>query len=321
MKCIQIIKQDKEKTIKLVEENNTKYIQKELKFYDINLYRQLQTIQSPNLPKIYLLQESNNKLTILEEYIDGETLENKQFDDDEIKNILHQLCQCLSILHNQNPPIIHRDIKPENILYHNQIVTLIDFNIAKFQDFNKSKDTQILGSVGYAAPEQYGFEQSNPQTDIYALGKLINVLSTKNLDDIENIPKQLHPIVKKATQLDYRNRYKTVTELDRALQGKSIIIPGIIDENKHNKIISWIWILIFLWIVSNMKDNHAFKNYPITLLSAFFAMYLILIIHFNKPNLIQYKFFEKYWILFSIFLYLGILAVSIFFFNFLDSFL
>jgi serine/threonine protein kinase len=89
---------------------------------------------------------------------------------------MHQLCECLDSLHKLNPPIIHRDIKPENIIYHNNKVTLLDFGIARFLDSKKSKDTLILGSVGYAAPEQFGFQQSNPQTDIYALGKLMNYL-------------------------------------------------------------------------------------------------------------------------------------------------
>ena len=90
---------------------------------------------------------------------------------------MHQLCECLDTLHTLNPPIIHRDIKPENIIYHDNKVTLLDFGIARFLDSKKSKDTLILGSVGYAAPEQFGFHQSDARTDLYAVGVLCNEIN------------------------------------------------------------------------------------------------------------------------------------------------
>lgn len=214
MKTLQIIKQDQDKTISLVEHetSHTKYIQKELNYYDKTLYQTLQKIKNPYLPKIFVIQESDNHLILIEEYIEGKTLDQQSFSKEQVKDIMHQLCECLDSLHKLNPPIIHRDIKPENIIYHNNKVTLLDFGIARFLDSKKNKDTLILGSVGYAAPEQFGFQQSNPQTDIYALGKLMNYLLNGSLEHQNNISFDLKQVILKATQLDYKNRYNSVKE-------------------------------------------------------------------------------------------------------------
>ena len=95
-----------------------------------------------------------------------------------------------------------------------------------FLDSKKNKDTLILGSVGYAAPEQFGFQQSNPQTDIYALGKLMNYLLNGSLEHQNNISFDLKQVILKATQLDYKNRYNSVKEMDLAIQQKLVIIPA-----------------------------------------------------------------------------------------------
>lgn len=140
MKTLQIIKQDNDKTISLIEHKttHTKYIQKELNYYDKILYQTLQKIKNPYLPKIFVVQENDNQLTLLEEYIEGNTLDQQILSKEDVRNIMHQLCECLDTLHKLNPPIIHRDIKPENIIYHNNKVTLLDFGIARFLDLKKA---------------------------------------------------------------------------------------------------------------------------------------------------------------------------------------
>ena len=112
------------------------------------------------------------------------------------------------------------------------ILALHDFR------FQKSKDTLILGSVGYAAPEQFGFQQSNPQTDIYALGKLMNYLLNGSLEHQNNIPFDLKQIILKATQLDYKNRYNSVKEMDLAIQQKLVVIPPLNNDTFKSKMIS-----------------------------------------------------------------------------------
>ncbi len=316
MKEICVIKKDEDKTIKLVESNHTKYIQKELKYYDKDLYTKLQEMNNPYIPKIYVIQEKDHTLTLIEEYIEGETLEGKIFPLKQAKNILHQLCLCLKPIHKMN--IIHRDIKPENIIYHNGKVTLLDFGIARIQDENKSKDTQILGSIGYAAPEQFGFNQSNPQTDIYALGKLYNILLNGTLDNLEGIPKTSQLVIKKACQLDYKNRYKNVSELDAALFNRYFIFPGINNEKTKTKIYCWIYILLSISIAISQQKSSSFKYTLTNQIAIFLLMYTTLWIFFNK-NLFEKCSKKISWPLTYIIVWLILLMIEISILSFIEG--
>ena len=322
MKTLKIIKQDNDKTISLEEHEttHTKYIKKELNFYDKKLYQTLQKIKNPYIPKIFVIQEKNNKLTLIEEYIEGKTLDQQKNSKEQVKDIMHQLCDCLYYLHSLKPPIIHRDIKPENIIYHNHKVTLLDFGIARFLDSTKKKDTLILGSAGYAAPEQFGFEQSNPKTDIYALGKLMNYLLNGTLENQDNIPLDLKKIILKATQIDYKNRYNSFKEMDLAIQGKEMILPPINNETFKSKMISLSWILFILIIVANMEPSKTIKNSFINKLSCFLFMYFGLFLYYNKHLFHKYNLKVPWPILYSIILFLFV-CLDVWFFMWIDSFI
>lgn len=319
MKTLQIIKQDQDKIISLVEHEttHTKYIQKELNYYDKTLYQTLQKIKNPYLPKIFVIQESDNHLTLIEEYINGKTLDQQILSKEDVRNIMHQLCECLDTLHKLNPPIIHRDIKPENIIYHDNKVALLDFGIARFLDSKKSKDTLILGSVGYAAPEQFGFQQSNPQTDIYALGKLMNYLLNGSLEHQNNIPFDLKQVILKATQLDYKNRYNSVKEMDLAIQGKAVIIPPFNHETLKSKLVSLAWILFIFILVVDMEPGETIKNSFIKL-SCFVFIYFGLFLYYNKNLFHKYLPKIPWPILYSIIFFL-FLCLDVWFFMWMDS--
>lgn len=117
---------------------------------------------------------------MLEEFIQGDTLgfllQDALFFPEETKKIVRQVCRALWVLHSIGA--VHRDVKPENIILRGDNAVLIDFDAARFHKPENSADTQILGTTGFAAPEQYGLSQSDIRTDIYALGVLINVMGS-----------------------------------------------------------------------------------------------------------------------------------------------
>ena len=118
----------------------------------------------------------------------------------------------MEILHNNN--IIHRDIKPANVIVKSDgHATLIDLSIATLLSVQKGNDTQNLGTIGYAAPEQFGLSQSRPETDIYALGIMMNIMLTGVHPTIE-IPKG----IKKCTAISIGERYKNIEELKKDLE-------------------------------------------------------------------------------------------------------
>lgn len=191
------------------------YIKKILDVYNPHIYEYFLEHNITGIPKLYNVYEENGQLTLIEEFISGISLQEMMDDQtltlDLIIQFVSELCSILEKLHIQTPSIIHRDIKPSNIIItpcgH---VVLIDFNAAKFStDNNTYHDTVLLGTKGYAAPEQYGFGSSTPQTDIYALGILLKELSLAL-----PVPTTIFDaIISKCTEINPSDRTKTVLEL------------------------------------------------------------------------------------------------------------
>jgi eukaryotic-like serine/threonine-protein kinase len=146
----------------------------------------LSALRHPQVPRIYDHFNDRDHWYLVLEYLEGTTLETylktraaqgKPLQIDEALAIALQLCTVLEYLHTRQPPVIFRDLKPGNIIRSpGGTLCLIDFGIARHFRPGQPRDTQPLGSPGYAAPEQYGREQTTPQTDIYSLGALLHVL-------------------------------------------------------------------------------------------------------------------------------------------------
>jgi serine/threonine protein kinase/uncharacterized protein YggT (Ycf19 family) len=142
-------------------------------------------LNHPNLPQVSDFFEEGMKAYLVMEFIEGKTLEQALDDEhgplDEalVMGWALQLCSVLYYLHNRQPPIIFRDMKPSNVMVNgdNQL-KLIDFGIARIFKTSATKDTTLLGSQGYAPLEQYGRGQSDPRSDIYALGATLYHLLT-----------------------------------------------------------------------------------------------------------------------------------------------
>ena len=125
------------------------------------------------------------------------------------------LCHAMETLHARG--LVHRDIKPENLIVSDTgRVVLIDFNASR-QVKECSRDTVIMGTVGYTSPEQLGLFQTDPRTDIYAAGILYNVMLTGQHPSVTIASGKAGKIVRKCTAVNPDERYQTAAELRSAL--------------------------------------------------------------------------------------------------------
>ena len=125
------------------------------------------------------------------------------------------VCRARWVLHSIGA--VHRDVKPENIILRGKEAVLIDFDAARFHKPELDTDTQILGTTGFAAPEQYGLSQSDIRTDIYAVGILINVMLTGQHPSKELAEGRMGWSVDRCTHVNPQRRYKNVLRLMEAL--------------------------------------------------------------------------------------------------------
>ena len=176
-------------------------------------YRALAQINCTGLPKIYYCAEENGATWVIEEYINGvnlqDELEQRSLGEREVLAIAHQLCKVLQVLHAHN--ILHRDIKPANIILQNGTAWLIDFGAAKIANSARGQDTRILGTPGYAPPEQYGFSATDARSDIYALGKTMEALLGAGYNG------RLKQVIAKCTAFDPQKRVASAAELQKLL--------------------------------------------------------------------------------------------------------
>ena len=183
------------------------------------MYRKLLPLTCPYLPQIMEVAEENGRIAVLEEYIEGdslaELLRGVCFTAAEAREITWQLCQALWVLHSMGA--VHRDVKPENVILRGRQAVLIDFDASRLFKGEHSADTRILGTTGYAAPEQYGIAQSDERADIYSLGVLLNIMLTGKHPSKELTHGRWGRVVQKCTMVNPQKRYRSVLSLMEAL--------------------------------------------------------------------------------------------------------
>ncbi len=217
-----IIKENSVNKIELYRHKKTqkKLVKIESENRNENVFRKLIGTKSEYLPEIYDVCTAEEKTIILEEYIDGTSLsdisEHNGIKKEEAIKYAVDICDALSVLHSFN--IVHRDVKPENVIINKDgKAVLIDLGISRFVTGVKKKDTNKLGTVNYAAPEQFGVAESTFATDVYAVGTLINFLILGVYPSVK-IPKGLLGIiVKKCTSTQIYSRYQNINRLKRYL--------------------------------------------------------------------------------------------------------
>ncbi|WP_106763589.1 serine/threonine protein kinase [Pseudoruminococcus massiliensis] len=192
----------------------------------------LKKLSHPSLPSIVDVIEDDNTFLIVMDYIQGNPLSKtlEEYGAQSQENVVEwakQLCDVLGYLHSRKPPIIYRDMKPANVMLKpDGSITLIDFGTAREYKSKNIADTTCLGTIGYAAPEQFGgMGQTDARTDIYCLGATLYHLVTgmnpceppyeiKPIRQINPaLSNGLEKIIMKCTQRDPDARYQSCAEL------------------------------------------------------------------------------------------------------------
>lgn len=174
-------------------------------------------------PELEKVIETEKEYIVIEEYIEGITLEEfmmgEPLEETQAVKFAIQICQALLILHDQVPMIVYRDLKPENIMIDcENKVKLIDFDISRCYHEGKSRDTELFGTAEYAAPEQFGYFQTDNRTDIYAFGVVFNYMLTAGFP-VECISNgKYEKVIRKCTELEPTKRYQSIEELLREFQ-------------------------------------------------------------------------------------------------------
>ena len=213
-------------------ENNESVVQSAL--VEANLIKQF---DHPSIVRIVDIVEGEDVFYIVEDFIEGKPFDKilDEYGAQPEENVVRwgmQICEALEYLHSRKPPIIYRDMKPANVMLKpDGNVKIIDFGIAREYKDSSLADTKNLGTMGYAAPEQFGGKgQTDPRTDVYCLGATLYHLVTGRhpMDEkdgiipIRQINPQLDPgleaIIQKCTQLNPADRYQNCAELLYALQ-------------------------------------------------------------------------------------------------------
>lgn len=192
----------------------------------------MKNLNHPGIARVFDIVEDEENLYIIEDYIEGISLEDElnragKINEKDVTSWAKQITEALVYLHGNKPnPIIYRDMKPSNLILNKDgKVVIVDFGIAREFKQGSQGDTTHLGTIGYAAPEQFGGYQTDARTDIYSLGvTLYHLVTGKGPNDppyvlkpIREINSQLSTgleyIITKCTYQDPNMRYQSAAEL------------------------------------------------------------------------------------------------------------
>ena len=172
----------------------------------------LALLDHENIPKFYGIIREQNVLSLVFEFIEGNTLDQLKIDNfttQQKYNIIYQLTSCLEYIHTKN--FIHRDLKPENIMLDNQFkIHLLDFSIAKVITNAEFTLTRAKGTLNYLAPEclelseisedQQIISKITSKVDVWAFGCIVSWLFSGYIpwsDKYKDIPPVIQQILMK----------------------------------------------------------------------------------------------------------------------------
>jgi hypothetical protein len=187
-----------------------------------------------HVPRVVEYEEGERGTTIVCDYVSGRSLltlgEEAATSGSGLallERVAVPLCEAVSELHTLfDPPLIHRDIKPSNVIVDGELVTLIDYGIARSYSAGARRDTVRYGTPGFAPPEQFGYGQTTVASDLYALGMTLafclvgddatSGLLERHFDD-PRVPEAMRPVLVRATSFDPAARYGSARELQDAV--------------------------------------------------------------------------------------------------------
>ena len=217
---LQVLKQGARGTVTLLRHRKTgkRYVFRQFTGSG-DVYRRLLTVECPHLPRIEEVAEAGGQVAVLEEYVQGDTLlfllEGGLLDWTEAKKVTQDVCAALWVLHSLGA--VHRDVKDSNVILRGSDAVLIDFDASRIVKPELAADTVVLGTTGYAAPEQFGLSQTDGRADIYSLGVLLNVMLTGEHPSRKLAEGKAGRIVRRCTMMNPDQRYRSVLELREAL--------------------------------------------------------------------------------------------------------
>ena len=220
-KEIGLLGEDEKTAMKLVrnEEGNT-LLCKRIDSSLLPIYRKLINVEHENIVTVYGITKDEYGILVVMEYFPSKTLEEKMLENGifsvrDMKSVILQIAKGVSTIHDLG--IVHRDLSANNILIDKSgRVKITDFGIARMYDKDKNADTRILGTHGYAAPEQFGFIQTDRKADVYAIGVLMNVMLSGKMPN-EKLYKgdpKLMDIIQRCTSMKPADRYEIEEILD-----------------------------------------------------------------------------------------------------------
>ena len=203
-------------------------IQAEMLRNEMEILQKLTEMGLTGIPKGYRIFEENGGVYLLREYIEGTPLsqmvmQKGGIQERELCKISLKICQAVEDFQKLEDPMIHRDIKPENIVVTPTGETVfIDFGTMRSYKKDSQRDTFVVGTRGTAAPEQYGYRQTDQRTDVYAIGQTMLYMVTESyeLDQLSEckISRKLKKIIEKACSFEPDKRYADAAELRKAIE-------------------------------------------------------------------------------------------------------
>lgn len=257
---------------------------------NLPVLKDIMKIKHPNLMEIYDVMDDGINCNCLCEFVFGNNLDKIVYkkmgvDPKTAEKWMVQLCNGVETLHQKN--IIHRDITPNNVMIdYEGNIKLIDFNISRERKQSASRDTTVMGTAGYASPEQFGFTQTGFGADIYAMGVLLNFMLTGKMPNEKLCSGKYASIVKKATQIKEEDRYSNVYQMELALQGNGneklsfadkflLNLPGFRSNKTSHKVIAIIGYVLYFILLYCAIDVTFINGDVESLINGFVAWSLV----------------------------------------------